>query len=78
NHRCRSDNLIPPGSIHYGHSGIVEAARDLYEQIDGNPKNKGMEWKSDCLLRCWELDVSVKVTAFELWDIPLEELFLQC
>ncbi|GJU18581.1 Sn1-specific diacylglycerol lipase beta isoform X3 [Tanacetum coccineum] len=40
NHRCRSDNLIPPGSIHYGHSGIVEAARDLYEQIDGNPKNK--------------------------------------
>ncbi|GJS54723.1 Sn1-specific diacylglycerol lipase beta [Tanacetum coccineum] len=34
------DNLIPPGSTHYGHSGIVEAARDLYEQIDGNPKNK--------------------------------------
>ncbi|KAI3818583.1 hypothetical protein L1987_12395 [Smallanthus sonchifolius] len=34
------DNLIPPGSTHYGHSGIVESARDLYEQIDGNPENK--------------------------------------
>ncbi|GJV61568.1 hypothetical protein Tco_1467668 [Tanacetum coccineum] len=38
----------------------------------------GIIQKSDCLLRCWELDVSVKVTAFELWDIPLEELLLQC
>ncbi|XP_024988747.1 uncharacterized protein LOC112523389 isoform X2 [Cynara cardunculus var. scolymus] len=34
------DNLIPPGSAYYGHSGIVEAARDLYVQIDGNPGNK--------------------------------------
>ncbi|KAJ0668841.1 putative fungal lipase-like domain, alpha/Beta hydrolase [Helianthus annuus] len=34
------DNLIPPGSTHYGHSGIVESARDLYEQIDGNSENK--------------------------------------
>nr|XP_043626389.1 uncharacterized protein LOC122597873 [Erigeron canadensis] len=34
------DNLIPPGSSHYGHAGIVEAARDLYEQIDGNPEKK--------------------------------------
>lgn len=42
-HPCHSDNLIPPGSTHYGHSGIVESARDLYEQIDGNPENKGME-----------------------------------
>ncbi|KAA8531338.1 hypothetical protein F0562_006047 [Nyssa sinensis] len=24
---------------HYGHSGIVEAARDLFMQIEGNPKN---------------------------------------
>ncbi|KVH97202.1 Lipase, class 3, partial [Cynara cardunculus var. scolymus] len=31
------------GSAYYGHSGIVEAARDLYVQIDGNPGNKGME-----------------------------------
>ncbi|XP_071706429.1 uncharacterized protein [Rutidosis leptorrhynchoides] len=36
-----SDNLIPPGSTHYGHSGIIEAARDLYRQIDGNFENKG-------------------------------------
>ncbi|KAD7117223.1 hypothetical protein E3N88_04491 [Mikania micrantha] len=34
------DNLIPPGSTHYGHSGIVECARDLYEQIDGHLENK--------------------------------------
>uniref|UniRef100_A0A251RR88 Putative lipase class 3 family protein n=1 Tax=Helianthus annuus TaxID=4232 RepID=A0A251RR88_HELAN len=39
-HPCHSDNLIPPGSTHYGHSGIVESARDLYEQIDGNSENK--------------------------------------
>ncbi|KAI3764519.1 hypothetical protein L2E82_14530 [Cichorium intybus] len=34
------DNLIPPGSGYYGHSGIVEAARDLFQQIDGNPEKK--------------------------------------
>ncbi|KAL4586014.1 hypothetical protein LXL04_010644 [Taraxacum kok-saghyz] len=34
------DNLIPPGSGYYGHSGIVEATRDLYQQIDGNPEKK--------------------------------------
>ncbi|CAI9279230.1 unnamed protein product [Lactuca saligna] len=33
-------NLIPPGSGYYGHSGIVESARDLYQQIDGNPEKK--------------------------------------
>nr|GEX48764.1 Sn1-specific diacylglycerol lipase beta [Tanacetum cinerariifolium] len=27
NHLCHSDNLTPPGSTHYGHSSIVQAAR---------------------------------------------------
>jgi hypothetical protein len=26
---------------HYGHSGIVEAARDLFMQIEGDPKSGG-------------------------------------
>lgn len=39
---CHSGNLIPPGSGYYGHSGIVESARDLYQQIDGNPEKKGI------------------------------------
>lgn len=26
---------------HYGHSGIVEAARDLFMQIEGEPKFGG-------------------------------------
>ncbi|XP_050235697.1 uncharacterized protein LOC126685774 isoform X2 [Mercurialis annua] len=28
---------------HYGHSGVVEAARDLYMQIEGNPGDKDAE-----------------------------------
>lgn len=26
---------------HYGHSGIVEAARDIFSQIEGNPGEHG-------------------------------------
>jgi len=26
---------------HYGHSGIVEAARELFMQIEGNPERPG-------------------------------------
>lgn len=48
---------------HYGHSGIVEAARELYMQIEGNPGEHGTK----CLqtlnpmgffLNYWDLDVN--------------------
>lgn len=33
------DSSLP----HYGHSGILEAARELFMQIDGNPGDTGKE-----------------------------------
>lgn len=32
---------MDPSRKHYGHSGIVEAARDLYMQIEGDTKFGG-------------------------------------
>lgn len=37
---------------HYGHSGIVEAARDLFTQIEGDPGGKSLGYNVKMFITC--------------------------
>ncbi|KAK9141358.1 hypothetical protein Scep_011039 [Stephania cephalantha] len=51
---------------HYGHSGIVEAARELFIQIDGSPCDNVLKTPLGSFPRCWVMDVSVMDTMLRI------------